>query len=103
MTEGHLHFDDTTGQIVKEGFLHTIVVTPEGKVYEGHAKSVTAKSPHGLFQVLYRHAPMIALLDEGPIVIETEEGEKIRFHSTGGVFQVLNNVVRIAVEHITQE
>lgn len=87
----------------KKGFLFVIIVTPEGKVFEGHATSVTARSPEGMFQVLYRHAPMIVLLDKGPLLIATEEGEKIRFFSTGGIFQVLNNVVRIAVEQVSRE
>ena len=77
--------------------MRVFVVTPERSLYEGKAASVVAPAYDGLVGVLPRHAPFLALLGTGDLVLRTAEGA-LRFHVSGGFVQVVENVVRVVAE-----
>ncbi len=94
--------------------MEVIIVTPEGTVYEGNARSVQAPGFLGKFEILYNHAPFISTLQKGKIKIHSlerkkiqEDGtstmeqkeEKLLFETSEGILEVSNNRVVIAVEH----
>ena len=72
-------------------------LTPEKKLFSGEAKGVQCPGVTGLFEVLDNHAPMIAALGNGKVLIKTNEGVKtIRISS--GFMECLKNKVVVLVE-----
>lgn len=78
--------------------LRVDIVSPDGSVFRGLASSVTVPGQHGSFQILSNHAPLIATLDVGKIVLRDESGEQHVFAISGGVVEVLKNTVIILAE-----
>ncbi len=79
------------------GALRVLVVTPERTLYEGVARAVVAPAYDGLVGILPRHAPFLALLGKGPLVVRTPGGD-LRFAVSGGFVQVAANLVRLVAE-----
>lgn len=73
------------------------VLSPEGILYEGDAESVRLPGALGSFSVLPRHAPLIAQLTAGTLLIGTGE-EVVEFEVGWGIVEVFNNQVTILVE-----
>ena len=74
------------------------IVSPSGRVFHGSAKGVRAPGTEGSFEVLYNHAPMIAAIEIGPIVVTDPDGSKITFATSGGFVEVMNNTVTVLAE-----
>ena len=74
------------------------IVAPDRRVFQGEAQSVRAPGVEGSFEVLPRHAPMIAAFDVGPIYVTTPGGDRITFATSGGFLEVLNNTVTVLAE-----
>ena len=83
--------------------LHVEIVAPGERVFRGEAQSVRAPGVDGSFQVLPRHAPIIAALEVGALIVTTASGERIAYATTGGFLEVLNNRVTILAEAIEPE
>lgn len=49
------------------------ILTPEKRIYENKVISVTVTGAGGRLTVLAGHAPMLAMLAEGPIIVRTEQ------------------------------
>ena len=73
------------------------VISPERKLFEGPAQFVVVPAFDGEIGILRDHAPLMALLGEGAIRIETESGAH-NFHVSGGFVQVVDNVVSVLSE-----
>ncbi|MDP3775409.1 MAG: ATP synthase F1 subunit epsilon [Gemmatimonadales bacterium] len=73
------------------------VVSPEQVLYEGDASAVVVPAYDGKVGILPRHAPFMALLGEGTLVVR-QGGEERRFSVAGGFVQVVKNVVRVVAE-----
>jgi F-type H+-transporting ATPase subunit epsilon len=78
------------------------VVTPDQKVFEGEASSVTFPGSDGEFQVLSNHAPMISALGRGKMKIVASGKEEIVMID-GGVVEVLKNKVVVLAESVIEE
>lgn len=78
--------------------LYVVVVAPDHQVFAGEAQSVKAPGLEGSFQVLPRHAPMIAAIGVGPMTVTTASGEDVTFATSGGFLEVLNNTVTVLAE-----
>lgn len=74
------------------------VVSAERSIWEGVAKSVVAKTPEGEIGILPGHEPVLALLVESPLRIETTEGDKVWVAVHGGFFSVDSNKVNVIAE-----
>ena len=70
---------------------HVEIVTPDRQVFSGDAVRFRAPGLGGTFEVLYNHAPLMAAIDVGPVVVATAGGERITFATSGGFVQVLDN------------
>ena len=84
--------------------MRVVVVTPECSLYDqragsrgGEATSVVVPAYDGLVGILPRHAPFLALLGVGELVVRADDGEH-RFKVSGGFVQVVDNVVRVVAE-----
>ena len=73
------------------------ILTPDKKLFEGEAESVTVPSSTGLMQILKGHAALISSLNKGVVKVKTSTGEEI-FDIKGGVVEVLNNKVIVLAE-----
>jgi F-type H+-transporting ATPase subunit epsilon len=58
------------------------VISPEQKLFEGPAQFVVVPGHDGEIGILHDHAPLMALLGEGTLRIETESGAQA-FHGCG--------------------
>ncbi len=70
------------------------ILTPEKSLFSGEATAVQFPGSDGLFQVLNHHAPMIATLIQGTIVIQTSTGSE-RIAIKGGVVEVAHNTLSV--------
>lgn len=74
------------------------IVSAERAIWSGHAKSVVAKTPDGEIGILPGHSPVLALLLDAPLRIETTEGTKVLAAVHGGFFSVDSNTVTVIAE-----
>jgi len=74
------------------------VISPEATLYEGEATQVVAPAFDGEMGVLSGHAPLVALLGEGTLRIDTAAGPKA-YAVRGGFVQVGDDKVRVVTEH----
>jgi F-type H+-transporting ATPase subunit epsilon len=78
--------------------LNVAVVSAERALWHGTAKSLVAKTPEGEIGILPGHEPVLALLVEGPVRIEQEDGTKVMVAVHGGFFSVDSNQVQVIAE-----
>lgn len=74
------------------------IVSPSGRIFSGEATGVRAPGVEGSFEVLRNHAPMIAAIDIGSLVVTDQSGNTITFATGGGFVEVSNNVVTVLAE-----
>jgi F-type H+-transporting ATPase subunit epsilon len=80
------------------------ILTPDKKVYEGEASSVSLPGTMGSFEILNHHAPIISTLEDGKLTVRGGAGGKEEvFFIKGGVVECLNNVVTVLAEGIEQQ
>lgn len=70
--------------------MKVIILTPEKKIFEGEAETLTVKSRSGQISVLSNHAPLVTAVDNGTIILKTKEGKKV-FENERGVLKTRNN------------
>lgn len=79
--------------------MHLDIITPDQRVFQGEAVSVTFPGLDGSFEVLNHHAPLIGVLKAGPVVVRpTGGGTPTTFQLDGGIVEVLNNNVVVLAE-----
>ena len=76
------------------------ILTPEKKVYSGSVYGVQLPGEDGMFEVLEKHAPLVASLRSGRLKILKDKGmtNTSFFTIQGGFVEVLNNKVTVLVE-----
>ena len=74
------------------------IVTPDKKLFEGEAKSLTVPGSEGSLGILNNHAPMIASLKKGTVKITDSSSQVHKFDIKGGVIEVLKNNVIVLAE-----
>lgn len=76
------------------------ILSPEGSIFSGNAYGVQMPGVSGSFEVLEKHAPLIAALKEGTVkVIDSKQlAAGKSFSIQGGFVEVLHNNVTILVE-----
>lgn len=86
-----------------EATLSVRVVSPAATVFEGSATAVVIPAWDGEVGILPRHAPMIALLGRGRLVVTSTDRTSDQFWVAGGVFKVLDDVVTVLTEYASNE
>lgn len=76
------------------------ILTPERKVYSGNVYGVQLPGEDGMFEVLERHAPLVASLKSGKLKIlkDKQMANTSFFNIQGGFVEVLHNKVTVLVE-----
>lgn len=72
------------------------IISPEKKLFEGEASSVTVPAVDGSLGILDNHAPLISSLKKG--TVEIKGSSNSNFEINGGVVEVLQNKVVILAE-----
>ncbi len=80
------------------GELNVSLVAMDREIWVGKARMVVATTPEGEIGILPGHEPILALLVNGAVRIETVDGEKVGAAVHGGFFSVANNDVAILAE-----
>jgi F-type H+-transporting ATPase subunit epsilon len=78
----------------------TMVVTPEEVIFHGKLLSIIAPGQMGYFQVLNRHAPMIAMLRHGKLTLLDTDHRKHEYEVTGGYVEISNNEVEVLIDSV---
>ncbi|MFA6087945.1 ATP synthase F1 subunit epsilon [Mucilaginibacter sp.] len=79
------------------------ILTPDKKVFEGEATSVTLPGTLGFLEILNNHAPIISTLNDGKLTVRSNSGKDEVFLIQGGVVEALNNKVTVLAEGITHK
>jgi F-type H+-transporting ATPase subunit epsilon len=80
------------------------ILTPDKKVYEGEATSVTLPGTMGSFEILNHHAPIISTLEDGKLTVRGgNSGKEEVFLIKSGVVEASNNKVVVLAEGIEQK
>jgi len=74
------------------------IVTPKKVVFSGEVVSFTAPGVIGSFQVLFNHAPLLAAVGVGEAKLREPHGAEIRYATSGGFVDVVNNHVVMLAE-----
>ena len=78
--------------------LKVALVSAERAIWQGTAKSIVAKTPDGEIGILPGHSPVLALLLDAPLRIETTDGTKVLVAVHGGFFSVDSDQVNVIAE-----
>ncbi len=79
------------------------ILTPDKKVFEGEATSVTLPGTLGFFEILNHHAPIISTLEDGKVTIRNGSAKEEVYFIQGGVIEASNNKVIILAEGTQQK
>lgn len=74
------------------------IVTPDKKLFEGSVKSAIFPGQEGSFGVMNGHAPMIATLKAGKVVLTEDSNKTLEFDVKGGVVEVGKKGVIVLAE-----
>jgi F-type H+-transporting ATPase subunit epsilon len=74
------------------------ILTPGGKIYSGEVLGVQLPGVTGSFEVLDRHAPLVAALKSGRLKILLNKNNSENYEIESGFVEVLENKVTVMVE-----
>lgn len=77
---------------------HARILTVTSLVFEGEIASLIARGRDGYFGVLANHAPLIASLAPGKLLLRKPDGREQCFSLSGGLFEVAGNDARILAD-----
>jgi F-type H+-transporting ATPase subunit epsilon len=84
---------------VSDDLLHVELVAADRLVWSGEAKMVIARTTEGDVGILPNHAPMLSLMVDGVVDVQTAEGETWVAAVDAGFLSVANNRISILSEH----
>ncbi|MCB9065577.1 MAG: ATP synthase F1 subunit epsilon [Chitinophagales bacterium] len=74
------------------------ILTPEQNIYSGEVYGVQLPGIEGSFEILDKHAPLIASLGKGSMKILKDKNTTELYEITGGFVEVLNNKASVLIE-----
>ena len=80
--------------------LQVSIVSPFGSVFGGEAVRVRAPGADGGLEIRVRHAPMIASMATGAVVLTLPDAKQLTYATSGGFIEVLGDVVTILGETV---
>jgi F-type H+-transporting ATPase subunit epsilon len=78
---------------------HLEIVSPEKLVFSGEVEAVAIPGTEGEFTVLKDHAPLIAMMKPGVVVIEEAPAKKLRLFVPGGFAEVAPSGLTILADN----
>jgi F-type H+-transporting ATPase subunit epsilon len=80
--------------------LHVELVAADRKVWEGEAREVTARTVEGELGILPGHTPLLGILVEGDVRIQSASGQQHTATIDSGFLSVEHNRVTIVAEAV---
>jgi len=77
------------------------ILTPEHKVYSGTVYGIQLPGIEGSFEILDKHAPMIASLGKGKMKIIKDKNNTEQYEISAGFVEVLDNRATVLIEGAT--
>lgn len=74
------------------------ILTPEKKIYEGEVHGIYLPGIQGYFEILDKHAPMVAALKEGEMKILVDKTKTESYAIEGGFLEMSNNKAVVLIE-----
>ncbi len=74
------------------------ILTPEHKVYSGSVYGIQLPGVQGSFELLQNHAPLVAALGKGKMVLLKDKSNKETYNITGGFVETQNNKTTVLLE-----
>jgi len=74
------------------------ILTPETKLYSGDVYGIQLPGIAGSFEVLDRHAPLVAALGKGIIKVFKTKTDSASYKIESGFVEVLDNKTTVLVE-----
>lgn len=84
---------------MSDDLLRVELVAADRLVWSGEAKMVIARTTEGDVGILPHHAPMLSLMVDGVVDVQTAEGETWIAAVDAGFLSVANNRISILSEH----
>ncbi|HXS36008.1 MAG TPA: ATP synthase F1 subunit epsilon [Flavipsychrobacter sp.] len=81
--------------------MHLDILTPEHKVYSGNVYGIQLPGIEGSFEILDRHAAMIATLGKGKMKILKDKNQTETYEISTGFVEVLDNKATVLIESAT--
>ncbi|CAM5791222.1 F0F1 ATP synthase subunit epsilon [Cellulomonas persica] len=81
--------------------LEVDLVDAVGKVWSGKARQVSAPAADGQIGILAGHTPILSVLREGELRVQTAEGEQLAWHVDGGFLSVDSDTVTVVVDALS--
>lgn len=78
------------------------VVSVKESIYSGSISMLIAKGAGGELGILPGHAPLVTLLQPGPIRVQLENGTEEVIYVSGGVLEVQPHVVTVLADTATR-
>ena len=78
--------------------LNLEVVSNSGVIWKGQARILIAPGTDGELGILGGHAPLLATLKSGHLVIKPESGEDIHLYVSGGLLEVQPKIVTVLTD-----
>jgi F-type H+-transporting ATPase subunit epsilon len=78
--------------------MHLEILTPERKVFTGEVYGMQMTGIDGQFEVLEKHASIIAALAPGKLKVLNDKHNFSYYQIKGGFLEVLNNNAMVLVE-----
>ena len=77
------------------------ILTPEHKVYSGDVYGILLPGTEGAFEILDKHAPMIASLGKGKMKVLKDKSHSETYEISGGFVEMFNNKASVLIEDAT--
>jgi F-type H+-transporting ATPase subunit epsilon len=78
------------------------ILTPETKLYSGDVYGIQLPGIAGSFEVLDKHAPIVAALGKGNIKVLKTKTDFANYKIESGFVEVINNKTTVLVEGATE-
>jgi F-type H+-transporting ATPase subunit epsilon len=74
------------------------ILTPEHKVFSGEVYGIYLPGTEGTFEILERHAPIIASLRKGRMKVLKDKNTTQSYEISGGFVEMINNKASVLLE-----
>ena len=82
--------------------LKVIILTPNQVILQAEARSVSSRSSLGPFDILPRHANLIALIQNQPITITLADGKKVEYKFPMAIVYNTKSMVKVYTDILAQ-
>lgn len=80
------------------------ILTPEKKLFSGEVYGVQLPGTNGMFEILDKHAPLVAALKNGNLKVlkDKSASQLVNYAIQSGFVEVISNKATVLVEGATQ-